>query len=132
MHQQSVVDELALQQQLFRERLKEFCCCYDLHGSGLKYREEEDKKRLGILNDDSVQSSAHTVQFISPYAQVSVVVLPSSQTSSSSTRPSPHTARLMVMSGERSSGGRVSSSVSGINSGSRPSTMWVQGIRIFS
>ena len=43
-----------MQQQLFKERLKEFSYCYDLHGSGVKYREEEDKKKLGILSDELI------------------------------------------------------------------------------
>lgn len=36
------------------KELKEFSCCYDLHGSGLKYREEEDKKNISILQDELI------------------------------------------------------------------------------
>lgn len=32
----------------------EFSQCYDLHGSGLKYREEEDKKKIVILQDELI------------------------------------------------------------------------------
>lgn len=52
--QQSMVEESSLQQQTFKESLKEFCRCYDLHGSGQRYREEEDKKQLAILNDQLI------------------------------------------------------------------------------
>lgn len=52
--QQGIVDAIAVTRLLFKEKLKEFSQCYDLHGSGLKYREEEDKKKLAVLQDELI------------------------------------------------------------------------------
>ena len=46
--------DLASSKQLFKEKLKEFSQCYDLHGSGLKYREEENKKKIALLQDELI------------------------------------------------------------------------------
>lgn len=43
-----------MEKQHFLERLEEFSRCYDLHGSGLKHREEEDKKKMAILQDELI------------------------------------------------------------------------------
>lgn len=49
-----MVSDLATTKQIFRGKLMEFSQCYDLHGSGLKYREEEDKKKIVILQDELI------------------------------------------------------------------------------
>lgn len=52
--QQDITSTSAIEKQQFLERLKEFSCCYDLHGSGLKHREEEDKKKMAVLQDELI------------------------------------------------------------------------------
>ena len=49
-----MVKALDTEKQLFLERLKEFSRCYDLHGSGLKHREEEDRKKTAVLQDELI------------------------------------------------------------------------------
>ena len=34
--------------------MNKFCCYYDLSGSGLRYREEQEKKELSTLQDELV------------------------------------------------------------------------------
>lgn len=43
-----------MERELFLQRLKKFSHCYDLHGLGSKYREEEDKKKVAVLQDELI------------------------------------------------------------------------------
>jgi len=38
--------------QSFTDELSEFSRCFDLHGSGCKYRQEEARKQMSILQDE--------------------------------------------------------------------------------
>ena len=40
--------------QSFADKLAEFGCCFDLHGSGYKYREEEARKKVSVLQEELV------------------------------------------------------------------------------
>lgn len=47
---------------LFRGKLAEFSQCYDLHGSGLKHREEEDRKQIMVLQDELILLETGSVE----------------------------------------------------------------------
>ena len=49
-----MVRELTATKEHFRGKLVEFSQCYDLHGFGLKHREEENKKKIVLLQDELI------------------------------------------------------------------------------
>ena len=42
------------ERQNFKSKLIEFGYSYDLHGSGFKRRQEETKKKIGLLQDEEM------------------------------------------------------------------------------
>jgi len=44
--------EVILEKESFDTVLNEFCCRYDLSGSGIKYREEQDKKLMSFIQNE--------------------------------------------------------------------------------
>jgi hypothetical protein len=52
--QQAIIDDMVSTNQSLQSKLVEFSRRYDLHRSGLKYREEEDKKEIVELQDELI------------------------------------------------------------------------------
>lgn len=64
--QQRLVSDLATTRELFKKKLMEFSRRYDLHGSGLKYREEENRQRIVILQDELILLETGLVILFAP------------------------------------------------------------------
>lgn len=75
--QQENLSALATERELFEERLKQFSHSYDLHGSGLKHREEEDKKTIATLQDELLLLETGSIAMVSCITGTIVMVIQS-------------------------------------------------------
>lgn len=65
--QEVMLKEYTSEKESFNNSLREFCYCYDLTGSGLKYREELEKRHLNSLQEELVLTeTGMTISYIFP------------------------------------------------------------------